>query len=75
MARISWVSMQREIAAVFQFETSPLFNDVQLVVLRVAWHGALQPNAVTDEDFETLKAHFQIARSSTSWPYSRSLAI
>ena len=54
--------MQRKIAAVFQFETSPLFNDVQLVVLRVAWHGALQPNAVTDEDFEALKAHFQIAR-------------
>ena len=27
-------------------------------MLRVAWHGALQPSAVTDDDFEALKAHF-----------------
>ena len=27
-------------------------------MLRVAWHGALQPSSVTDDDFETLKAHF-----------------
>ena len=27
-------------------------------MLRVAWHGALRPNAVTDEDMEALKAHF-----------------
>ena len=47
-----------KIAAVFEFETSPLFKDVQRVVLRVAWHGALQPNAITDKDFEALKAHF-----------------
>ena len=47
-----------KIAAVFEFETSPLFTDAERAVLRVAWHGALQPNAVTDEDFEALKAHF-----------------
>ncbi len=35
-----------KIAAVFEFETSPLFSDAERVVLRVAWHGALQPNAV-----------------------------
>ena len=58
MAQISWVSMQRKIAAVFQFETSPLFTDAERAVLRVAWHGALLPNAVTDEDMEALKAHF-----------------
>ena len=47
-----------KIAAVFEFETSPLFTDAEQAVLRVAWHGALQPNAVTDEDMEALKAHF-----------------
>ena len=47
-----------KIAAVFEFETSPLFTDAERAVLRVAWHGALQPNAVTDEDFAALKAHF-----------------
>ncbi|GIS02768.1 MAG: hypothetical protein CM15mP103_13190 [Gammaproteobacteria bacterium] len=26
--------------------------------MRFAWHGALLPNAVTDEDMEALKAHF-----------------
>ena len=47
-----------KIAALFEFETSPLFTDAERAVLRVAWHGALQPNAVADEDFEALKAHF-----------------
>ena len=47
-----------KIASVFEFETSPLFSDAERAALRVAWHGALQPNAVTDEDFEALKAHF-----------------
>ena len=47
-----------KIAAVFEFETSPLFTDAERAVLRVAWHGALQPNAVTDENMEALKAHF-----------------
>ena len=42
----------------FEFETSPLFNDAERAVLRVAWHGALQPNAVTDEDIEALTTHF-----------------
>ena len=47
-----------KINAVFEFETSPLFTDAERAVLRVAWHGALQPSAVTDDDFEALKAHF-----------------
>ena len=58
MARISLGVDAEKIAAVFEFETSPLFKDAQRKVLRVAWHGALQPNAVTGEDFETLKSHF-----------------
>ena len=48
----------KKIAAVFDFETSPLFADVERGVLRVAWHGALQPSALPDNDFEVLKAHF-----------------
>ena len=48
----------KKIAAVFEFETSPLFTDAERALLRVAWHGALLPNAVTDEDMEALKAHF-----------------
>ena len=47
-----------KINAVFEFETSPLFTEAERAVLRVAWHGALQPSAVTDDDFEALKAHF-----------------
>ena len=47
-----------KINAVFEFETSPLFTDAERAVLRVAWHGALQPSAVTDDDFQALKAHF-----------------
>ena len=47
-----------KIAAVFEFETSPLFSDAERVVLRVAWHGALQPNAVGDADFAALKEYF-----------------
>ena len=47
-----------KIAAVFEFETSPLFTNAERAVLRVAWHGALQPNAVTDGDMAALKMHF-----------------
>jgi uncharacterized peroxidase-related enzyme len=47
-----------KINAVFEFETSPLFTDAERAALRVAWHGSLQPSAVTDDDFEALKAHF-----------------
>ena len=47
-----------KINAVFEFETSPLFTDAERAVLRVAWHGALQPSEVTDADFEALTAHF-----------------
>ena len=47
-----------KIAAVFEFETSPLFNAAERAALRVAWHGALQPSAVTDDDIAALTQHF-----------------
>ena len=47
-----------KVAAVFEFESSPLFNPAERAALRVAWHGALQPNAVSEEDLAALKEHF-----------------
>ena len=47
-----------KIAAVFEFETSPLFSAAERAALRVAWHGALQPSAVTDDDIAALTPHF-----------------
>ena len=48
-----------KIAAAFEFEHSPLFSDAERAALRLAWHGALQPNASTDADFEALSVHFR----------------
>ena len=47
-----------KVAAVFDFESSPLFSSSERAALRVAWHGALQPNAVSEEDLAALKQHF-----------------
>lgn len=47
-----------KLAAVWDYETSPLFSDAERAALRVAQRAALVPNAVTDRDFETLKIHY-----------------
>ena len=47
-----------KVAAVFEFESSTLFTDRERAALRLAWHGALQPNQVSDGDFEALRRHF-----------------
>jgi len=47
-----------KIEAVYEFESSPLFTDAERSALRLAWHGALQPNAVTDNDMAEAKQHF-----------------
>ena len=47
-----------KVAAVFEFESSALFTDRERAALRLAWHGALQPNQVSDADFEALRRHF-----------------
>lgn len=44
--------------AVWDFETSPLFDDAERAALRVAQGAGCVPNAVTDEDMETLRVHF-----------------
>ncbi len=47
-----------KIENVWAFETSPLFTEAERIVLGVARDAAQVPNAVTDEAFEALKAHF-----------------
>lgn len=43
---------------IWEYETSPLFSEAERAALRVAQLAAQVPNAVTDADFDALKAHF-----------------
>jgi len=47
-----------KIAAVREYETSPLFQDGERAALRFAQRAAAVPNAVTDEDFAVLRKHY-----------------
>lgn len=47
-----------KVAAVWEYETSPLFSDAERAALRFAQAAAQVPNAVTDDDIDALKAHF-----------------
>jgi uncharacterized peroxidase-related enzyme len=47
-----------KISAIGQFETSPLFTEAERVALRFAKRAAEVPNAVTAEDFATLRQHY-----------------
>ena len=47
-----------KVQAVWEYETSPLFSDAERIVLRIAQSVAQVPNAVTDEDFEELRQHW-----------------
>jgi uncharacterized peroxidase-related enzyme len=47
-----------KIAAVWEFETSPLFTEAERAALRFTVAAATVPNAVTDEMVETLKQSF-----------------
>lgn len=47
-----------KLAAIWQFETSPLFDDRERAVMRFARAAAAVPNAVTDEDFTELRKYF-----------------
>ncbi|MCZ6603622.1 MAG: peroxidase-related enzyme [Alphaproteobacteria bacterium] len=47
-----------KISAIWNYETSPLFDEAERAALRVAQLAAQTPNAVTDADFDALKAHF-----------------
>lgn len=47
-----------KVAALWQYETSPLFDEAERAALRFAQAAASVPNAVTDDDVEAVKAHF-----------------
>ena len=45
-------------AALWEYETSPFYNEAERAALRVAQGAGQVPNAVTDADFAALKKHF-----------------
>lgn len=47
-----------KVAALYEFETSPLFSPAERAVLRLARDAAIVPNAVTDAHFDELREHF-----------------
>lgn len=55
--QLDGVSAERQ-AAVWEFESSPLFGAAERAALRVARGGGQVPNGVTDGDLQDLLAHF-----------------
>jgi len=53
---------EEKIEAVWGFETSALFTSGERAALRLALEAAVVPNAVTDETFSVLHAHFSSAQ-------------
>lgn len=49
-------------AALWDYETSDLFDDGERAALRIAQGAAQVPNMTTDEDFEILKRHYSDAQ-------------
>lgn len=49
---------EQKLRAVWEYETSPLFSEAERAALRVAQGAGLVPNAVTDEDVEALREHY-----------------
>ena len=47
-----------KLAAVWDFETSPLFDEAERAALRFAQSAAVVPNAVRDEDIAELARHY-----------------
>ena len=63
MANLSSIysASDAKIAAVWEFEKSPLFSDAERAALRLAWKGSLVPNEAEEADFEALREHFDDA--------------
>ena len=49
---------EEKIAAIWDFEKSPLFSEAERCALRFAQAAASVPNMVSDEDFVELKEHY-----------------
>lgn len=60
MANLSSVykASDDKIAAVWEFETSALFDEAERAALTLALKAAMVPNEAGPEDFEALRAHF-----------------
>ena len=55
---------QEKLRAVWEYETSDLFNEAERAALRVAFKGGQVPNQVTDEDFAALTEHWSDDQAS-----------
>lgn len=49
---------EEKLAAVWEYEASPLFSDAERAALRLAFHAGQVPNQATDADFVELKKHW-----------------
>jgi alkylhydroperoxidase family enzyme len=49
---------EQKLAAIWEYETSPLYSDNERVALEYARAASAVPNGVTDELFERLKLHW-----------------
>ncbi len=60
MANLSSIyeASDEKIAAIWEFETSPLFSDAERAAIALGIKGGSVPNDVTAEDFEELKKHW-----------------
>lgn len=60
MANLSSIyqASDQKIAAVWDFESSPLFSDAERAALRLAYRAGLNPNEASAADFAALKPHF-----------------
>ncbi len=60
MANLSsiYTASGKKIAAVWEFETSDLFNQAEKAALRLAMKASISPNQAAQEDFEELSKHF-----------------
>lgn len=60
MANLSHIykASAEKIAAVWEYQTSPLFSDAERAALNVAFKASIVPNEVEDADFQALKEHF-----------------
>ena len=47
-----------KVAAIWSYETSPLFDEAERAALAMAQGAGASPNAVTDGDFDELRKHF-----------------
>ena len=55
---------EEKLRAVWEYETSDLFSEAERSALRVAFKGGQVPNAVTNDDFAELKAHWNDDQAS-----------